>query len=254
MHNMQRKYGWQRSLPSPFHKHYTELFQALDALPSSVDLRPNMPPVYDQQTVGSCTGNASAAAFEYDLKKQSLTDFTPSRLFIYYNERKLEGTVLSDAGATITDAMNVLANVGVCSEEVWSYDVTKFAITPTQEAYNQASMHKGVNYYRVDQNENAIKQCLANGYPVVYGFTVFESFESDAVASTGKQPLPSPNEQCLGGHAVLICGYNDDGKYFIVRNSWGSDWGDNGYFYQPYDYTCNSNLADDFWCLQSVSG
>lgn len=97
-----------------------------------------------------------------------------------------------------------------------------------------------------------MKGCLASGYPFVFGFSVYESFESQAVAQTGIVPMPSPNEQLLGGHAVLAVGYDDEQGRFIVRNSWGKDWGMEGYFTIKYDYLLNDNLADDFWTIRRV--
>jgi C1A family cysteine protease len=95
-----------------------------------------------------------------------------------------------------------------------------------------------------------MKACLASGYPFIFGFTVYDSFESDAVAKTGIVPMPSKTELVLGGHAVMAVGYDDSKKWFIVRNSWGEDWGDKGYFYIPYDYLTNKNLASDFWTIK----
>jgi C1A family cysteine protease len=97
-----------------------------------------------------------------------------------------------------------------------------------------------------------MKGCLASGYPFVFGFSVYESFESQEVKQTGRVPMPSPNEQLLGGHAVLAVGYDDSQRRFIVRNSWGKDWGMQGYFTIPYAYLLDDNLADDFWTIRQV--
>ena len=97
-----------------------------------------------------------------------------------------------------------------------------------------------------------MKGCLASGYPFVLGFTVYQSFESDTVAQTGHAPMPGPNEQTIGGHAVLAVGYDDSQNWFIIRNSWGTGWGMQGYFTLPYDYLTNDNLADDFWTIRLV--
>ena len=95
-----------------------------------------------------------------------------------------------------------------------------------------------------------MRKCLAEGFPFVFGFTVYDGFESASVAKSGKLNLPKPGEKVLGGHAVCAVGYDDKAKRVIVRNSWGTDWGMKGFFTMPYDYVSNSSLADDFWTLR----
>ena len=218
-----------------------------------VDLRSVCPPVYDQGTLGSCTANSLAAAYEVDqiIQKEN-SPFVPSRLFIYYNERNMEGTVNSDDGAQIKDGVTVLNTIGVCPESMWPYDVTKFAHLPPPTCYKDSTLHRAITGLRVRQDLNQIKQALLNGFPMAFGFTVYESFEGDSIASTGIMTMPSPDEQNLGGHAVLCVGYDDHKKVFIVRNSWGASWGDKGYFYMPYDYMTDPNLASDFWTIKGV--
>ena len=249
-----QKYGWLPDLPDYRDYKFSESFTAQAALPASVDLRPKMPPVYNQGNLGSCTGNAIAAALEYDLIKQNLPSFTPSRLFIYYNERLLEGTVRSDSGAMIRDGIKTVSKQGACKETIWPYDVVKFARKPTIAAYKDGLTHVGLSYYSVNQTELDIKTALASNFPVVFGFTVYSSFEGQEVASTGIVKMPAAGESVLGGHAVLIVGYDDKKRQFIVRNSWGPNWGASGYFYMPYDYVTNLNLADDFWVISKISG
>lgn len=221
-------------------------------LPHAVDLRPGMPAVYDQGDLGSCTGNAIAAAFQFDQMKEHITSWTPSRLFIYYNERLIEGDVSEDAGAQIRDGIKAIAGYGVCEETLWPYNVSQFAVKPSAAAYAEARLNTAVTYARVEQNLNDMKHTLASGYPIVIGITVFESFESDEVAATGIVPMPTANEQDLGGHAVLVVGYSDERHQWIVRNSWGESWGDKGYFYMPYEYLTNDQLAQDFWVVTQV--
>jgi C1A family cysteine protease len=121
------------------------------------------------------------------------------------------------------------------------------------QCYKDALKYKAVTYQRVVQTPSQLKGCLASGYPIVFGFTVYESFESDAVAKTGQVPLPKPSEKVLGGHAVLAVGYDETQQRFIVRNSWGKNWGLQGYFTMPYSYLTDNNLADDFWTIRVVS-
>jgi len=219
-----------------------------------VDLTAQCPGVYDQGQLGSCTANAIGAAIEFDRLKQALPDFVPSRLFIYWNERSMEGTVGSDSGAQIRDGIKSVAKDGVCPETDWPYDITRFTEKPSDLAYEDAQLDRAVSYQRLVQNLNQMRGCLASGYPFVFGFTVYESFETDQVATSGHAPLPAPNEQTIGGHAVVAVGYDDANQWFIVRNSWGSGWGMKGYFTLPYTYLTQSSLAADFWTIRMVSG
>ncbi len=218
-----------------------------------VDLRHQCPAVYDQGHLGSCTANAIAGAYHYDEIKQSEPNpFTPSRLFIYYNERKMEGTTDTDSGAEIRDGIKSINEVGVCSEDVWPYDITKFTVCPSESCYTDAKNHQSVEYKRVEQTLDQLKQCLVEGYPFVFGFEVYSSFESQEVASTGNMPIPKDDEQLLGGHAVCAVGFDDNKQVFIVRNSWGENWGDKGYFYMPYSYITNVSKCSDFWTVHRV--
>jgi C1A family cysteine protease len=210
--------------------------------------------VYDQGQLGSCTGNAIAAAYEFDLLKQKKTDFAPSRLFIYYNERVMEETVKYDAGAQIRDGIKSISKQGVCDEKAWPYIITKFARKPTKACYTAALKHTAMKYQAVKQTETDMKTCLAAGYPIVLGFTVYESFETAEVAKTGVVPMPGKKDQVLGGHAVMVVGYDDASKRFIVRNSWGVHWGLAGYFTIPYAYLTNPSLAADLWVVNTISG
>lgn len=247
-------YGWSPDLPD----HRDAVFAVVAPVgaaprPASVDLRPNMPPVYDQGQLGSCTANALGAAFEYDQIKQALPNhWVPSRLMIYYLERKMEGTIHQDSGAQIRDGAKVLAKYGVCPESHWPYDINKFAVAPDATDLKIAKLNQVLRYARVDQTIDALEGTLALGYPVVFGFSVYQSFESAAVAKSGIVPMPGPKEKALGGHAVLLCGYDSAKQLFLVRNSWGSSWGQGGYFWMPYAYVTDGNLADDFWALYSV--
>lgn len=250
-HKIQR-YGWIPDLPDHRDQFYTAPMQYLQALPPSVDLRPKCPPVYDQGQLGSCTANAIAGAIEFDLVKQSVQVYTPSRLFIYYNERAIEGTVDSDSGAMIRDGIKSVAQQGDCPETLWPYDITKFTEQPPTSCYQQAVQHRVVLYQRMVQDLNQMKGCLASGYPFVFGFTVYQSFEDDAVAQSGHAPMPAAGEQTLGGHAVGAVGYDDSQQWFICRNSWGSDWGMQGYFTLPYAYLTQASLSDDFWTIRLV--
>ena len=158
----------------------------------------------------------------------------------------------SDSGAQLRDGVKTVAKRGICPEKVWPYDISKFAVKPPTLAYKDAAKDKATNYLRLSQVANQLKGCLASGYPFVFGFTVYESFESADVSKTGIVPMPSPNEAVLGGHAVCAVGYDDAQQRFIVRNSWGTEWGMKGYCNMPYTYLLDPNLASDFWTIRTV--
>lgn len=252
---VRRHYGWQPDLPDHRDYMYAAPAPVLAALPAKVDLRRQCPPVMDQGQLGSCTANAIANAHRFDqMKQQAVDNFPPSRLFIYYNERAMEGSINSDSGAQIRDGIKSIAKQGVCPEGEWPYDIAKFARKPPVRAVKDALKHQALAYQRVMQTLSQIKGCLAAGYPFVFGFTVYEAFESDAVARTGKVSMPGPKEKSLGGHAVLAVGYDDARQAVIVMNSWSDKWGDKGFFYLPYAYIGDRNLADDFWTIRVVEG
>jgi C1A family cysteine protease len=232
---------------------YAAASAILAKLPPKKDLRSGCPPVYDQGQLGSCTANAIAGAVQFDQKNQSLPIFAPSRLFVYYNERDAEGSVSSDSGAAIRDGIKSIVNLGVCPESEWPYDIQKFADKPTPKCYQDALKCTAIGYQRlVSTNLNQLKGCIASGYPFVFGFTVYDGFESPDVAKTGVLNMPGPAEKVQGGHAVLAVGYDDSSQRFTVRNSWGSDWGIKGYFTMPYAYMTSASLTDDFWTVRII--
>ena len=245
-------YGWVPDLPDQRDLVYSAPAPFLMALPTAVDLRPHCPPVYDQGQLGSCTGNAIAGAIEFERLQQKLTDFVPSRLFIYYNERVIEHSVNSDAGAQIRDGIKVVAKLGAPPEADWPYDINKFTEKPPTAAFTDASKNRVTSYHRVSRVLNQFKGCLASGYPFVLGFTVYDGFESTQVANSGHLSMPQPGEKVVGGHAVTAVGYDDKNQWFIIRNSWGPHWGLKGYFTMPYQYLMESNLSDDFWTIRLV--
>ena len=220
--------------------------------PSTWSLKSKFPPVYDQGKLGSCTANGITSVFEYALIREQLTDFQPSRLFLYYNERDMEGTVATDSGAEIRDGIKTLFTLGVCPETDWPYDITQFAVKPPDECYKNAAFDRSVQYYRVDQTLEQLTASIRHGFPVVFGFTVFESFESETVADTGVMPMPQAGEKVLGGHCVVMVGYDNEKQAVLCRNSWSENWGDGGYFWMPYEFITNSEYCSDFWVVEKV--
>ncbi len=258
---MQHRYNWKPDLPD-FRDRLYKLPEKMapDSHPAMVDLRPECSPVVNQGQIGSCTGNAIAGAIEFlEIQEEKLKgpdyfgpEFQPvSRMFIYWNERAMEGDPHQDNGAQIRDGITSVQTWGVCREFDWAYDPTKLFMCPRPTAYAQATRHKNIQAIRLDNRDTTqLKDCIAAGYPFVFGFAVYSSFESREVAQTGVVPFPTMADQFLGGHAVLCVGYDDSQGVFICRNSWGAWWGDRGYFYMPYAYLVNANLADDFWTIR----
>jgi len=254
----ERKWGWKRDLPDNRDRilRFDLAFKA--GLPSSIDLRPKEHfPIYDQGHLGSCTANALGGAFHYAQIRQGLPGFVPSRLFIYYNERSLEGSVAEDAGAYIRDGVKTMCKEGVCNEVLWPYIESQLTTKPSQAAYEMAAQNRAKEYARVPQTLDDMKATIAAGFPFAFGFVVFKSFMSQMTASTGRVTMPvlcCGCDEALGGHAVLACGYDQEREVFIVRNSWGEAWGDAGYFYLPYEYMENEELVSDLWAMKVVEG
>lgn len=224
----------------------------------SHDLRDVCPPIYNQGKLGSCTANAICGLYEFDELFQSENEnnelkFRPSRLFLYYNERDMEGNTGTDAGAEIRDGMKSINRIGVCSETEWPYDISTFTEKPSNECYESAKDHHTIKYRRLNHNINQFKACISSGFPFVFGFQVFESFETKEVAETGDMVMPQDDEKVLGGHAIMAVGYDDDKQVFIIQNSWGEEWGDKGYFYMPYEFIKNQEWCSDFWTCSKVS-
>ena len=204
-------------------------------LPPSYDLRSTgcIPPILDQGTLGSCGPNQISNALRFCLKKlKAPADFQPSRLFIYYFTRLLEGSSLTeDTGISIRGGLRTLQKYGACSENNWGYNISKFKEKPTDSAIQAAQNHiQGFKYISVPQNLMNLKQALFGGFPIICGIQLYTSFESDRVKTSGIAPIPNPQKEALlGGHCVAIIGYDDVRKFFILANSWGN-WGNKGYF------------------------
>jgi len=239
------RYGWRPDLPDPRDLTFAPLGVTL---PARVDLSGHLPAPFDQGQLGSCTGNAIAGAVLFaEITGGHVVEGIPSRLFIYYGERVIEGDVGEDNGAQIRDGLKVVATEGAPPESVWPYDVAKFAEEPPAAAYAAARKHRATAYHHVNRGD--LRAALAAGFPVVLGFTVYESFESQEVADTGVVNMPARGEEIVGGHAVLVVGYDTATKRYKVRNSWGPDWGDGGYFTMPFQYLDRPGLSSDFWTI-----
>ena len=255
MYRRNARYGWIPDLPDQRDQLYSAPAPLVAKLPPLVDLRPKCPPVYDQGSLASCTAHAISAAFRFDLKRhRSGGRFLPSRLFLYYNERVIAGTIATDSGAMLRDGIKSLAKQGVCSEATWPYDIERYADKPGARAYVEGKQHPALSYQRVAQEGFQMRGCLASGYPFVFGFVAYESFESERIARTGLMTMPGSGERPLGGHAVMAVGYDDADQVFLCQNSWSTAWGERGYFRMPYAYLGNPQLARDLWTIRTAGG
>jgi len=260
-----RVLNWRPSLKDANDKQYKHIELAVPRLilPASMDLRPKCSPVMDQLQMGSCSGNATAGAVEFlELQELPLPGAQPqeyvpgkfdpvSRLFIYWNERALEGTTGQDAGATtLRDACVAVQSKGVPRESTWPYLQSNLLRCPTSQAYGEAYHHKVPFFYELS-DLTELKRCLANGFPHLFGIPVYSSFLSQQAAMTGIIPMPGGRGDTIqGGHALLCVGYDDMNQWFIFRNSWGVSWGQAGYGFLPYAYM--EMYADDFYTLRRL--
>ena len=235
------RYGWKRDRPD--HRDY-KLGAPAPGLPAppTWDLTPHMPPIWDQGKTSSCTAHATAAALQHAANRIT----PPSRMFIYYTTRVIEGDVDKDDGAEIRDAVKAVSSLGACDESVWPFDTENLFQKPNRWAYNNAATlaNYARTYLRVTQTVDALRSAISSGYPVIFGFNVPRSFESNAVAQSGIMPMPGPNDYTPEGHAVLAVGYESD--YFIIRNRWGDSRGKHGYFRMPRDFISDPSCASDF--------
>jgi hypothetical protein len=217
--------------------------------PPMVDLLSQLPPVYDQDGIGSCSSNACAGLFRFNIKKQQLADFDPSRLWLYYEARKLRGWQDSDSGSVIADNIALAINPGLPPELDWPYIPSKFRDAPPQKSYDDAKAHEATVYARIEGLDE-MRGCLAAGFPFEFGITLYEGFESPQTWQTGE--VPEPSGAVIGGHAMLCVGYDDSTRRFRIRNSWGSGWGQSGNGTISYDYMLN--LGFDLWTIRQVTG
>lgn len=272
-------FGWVRDLPdfrdySPEHEKIKPLLQKLNvlsnsvALPVKIDLKAWCAPIEDQAALGSCTANAAVGMIEFYEKKAYGVWLDASRLFLYKATRNLLGWT-GDTGAYLRTTMGAMALFGVPPEKYWPYKIASFDVEPTAFLYAFAQSFQAINYYRLDPLGttpanllNQIKTNLAGNLPSMFGFTVYDSISQANGVGKGKIPFPCPTDKVAGGHAIMAIGYDDTmviknancGKTttgaLLIRNSWGTSWGEGGYGWLPYEYVLKG-LAVDWWTLIS---
>lgn len=245
-----RRYGWRRQAFDERDLRYSAA-KPIRGLPSSIDLRNQLPPCYDQGSTSSCTAQGIAGAIQSAQFKAGISVVMPSRLFLYWNERYMEGDASQDSGAEIRDGMKVSNIYGILPETDWPFDESKVLLRPPQDAYEVAINERIRFYASVNlRNLDSVRLPLSHGYPVIYGFDVYDYFESDQMSKQGILNMPQPGDGMLGGHCVLIVGYDDKRKMVLVRNSWGPGWAImNGHFWMSYEYL-TSDLCSDGWMLR----
>lgn len=223
-----------------------------------VDLSSGIVSVKDQLNLGACVPHGVTEAVEFVLRKQGSPVFATSRLFIYWNGRVLGKYPLNqDTGLQIRDGINSAVQFGAPPETDWPYDPAKFAQRPPAQEFTEGLQHQAVKYAQVDPGQ--LDDAIASGHPVVSGFDVRSSFESDEVANTGIVPMPKPSEQLLGGHCTIYVSTAKDGaeiggvkgvKYRKKLNSWGAGWGLGGYYWEPVPFA--EEYESDFWVITSM--
>jgi C1A family cysteine protease len=246
-----RRFGTHPDVPDARDREYLPKLRV--RLPRAVDLRPGMPPVYNQHTLNACSAHAIGALMWYDeINEVGPAARAPSRLFLYYNERVREREVHHNAPVSLRDGYRSVATRGVCPEHLWPYRVGKFAVQPPRHCYHAAKSVRAVEYFRLPRDLRRMRACLAEGRPFTLGVSIHHSFMAPKVKRTGEVPIPPRGDKVLGGHAMLVVGYHDRSKRFIVRNSWGAGWGLDGYCMMPYAFVMDPTYAWDFWTCWRV--
>lgn len=251
MVKIKRSYGW---IPDESDKRdllFGSLHEISGTLPSFIDWRVQCTAVENQGSIGSCTANAVVAMMEFLDKKEDNRFFNQSRLFLYYNTRRLQGTINDDSGASLRYTLKAYAKWGICSEKIWPYIIKNFKIKPTDECYRQSTRYRLLSYLRLNVVDE-MKQCLADGYLFVGGIKLYSSSETRSVRETGVIPVPKSGERYLGGHAICFVGFDDEKQRFIFKNSWSKSWGESGYGYVSYKYV--EKYGSDFWTARTTSG
>lgn len=217
--------------------------------PSIASITSPLPPVFDQETEGSCTANADAAVYRYERSVAGLPDMVPSRNFIYWNERSMEGDTSQDDGAIGGDGITSLKTIGVCDESVWAYGQDTLFSKPSDAAFAAAAQNKILQSAKLETLDD-IMEAIVQNHPVSFGITVFESLEYEEVEKTGDIPDPVAGEGCIGGHQMFIYAYDANKRLFNIQNSWGTVWGNGGRGTISFNYMQSS--ASDFEIITQV--
>jgi C1A family cysteine protease len=250
---MRRQYGWRKDLPSEITWFDHEKLRGVAPTPDVTNNRQFIKWVYDQGAEGSCTANSAMGTNRFFRQVNGLIDSLGSRQFLYYVTRSLEGSTRYDAGATIADTVSAEVKFGICLESLWPYS-KPLSAKPNAQAYADGMKHQVLSKAPVQQTQSALELVLAAKRPIHFGMTVYESFESNAVAKTGIVPMPKTHEKVLGGHALWLFDYDRPKRKAYGQNSWGAKWGQDklGIFEIPYDYLLSPDLTGDFWTILAM--
>ncbi len=251
--------GWVPSPPDPRDHIYEPPKAALADTRPDLDLNPGDWPVWDQRDLPSCTAQALAGGMSLLLRNHpkpgdhTTHDWEPSRMFLYYNERAEEGTQAQRRPAHLRDAVKSVKQTGICPDALWPYDVNQYATKPPEGAYDAAKPHREIAYRRLKPHVEHMKACLKEKHPFTIGFRLFQSLATPKIKATGD--IPAPTEQQLkslpnNGHCVLVIGYDDAQQHWLIRNSYGPDWGKGGYGTLPYRYVTTPKLCADMWTVR----
>lgn len=246
-----RKLGWMPELMDKRAYAFVPRASVLRALPESVDLRPQLPPIWNQGSIGSCTAHAVAVAHIVAQKRNRAKPVMPSRLALYFNSRALRGWQNQDFGAYICDVFKVIAKQGVANEKLYPYLTSKVFLKPPASVTKDALLNQAVVYRKLNStNAKEIKAALADGHVVVFGSVLYEGY--DQLNASNLMPNPDLTAKQVGGHAMALCGYDSAKQQFLVRNSWGCSWGDKGYHWCHESYITDISLTDDMWICEAV--
>lgn len=262
----QRWHGWKPDKPDHRDLKYQAGSAPSQQLPPAATLEGAeifLPAIRDQGDTGCCTGFSMAGALEYKCAQLGVGVDVLSPLFAYYNGRVIEGEESTDAGSEVRDVIKGVHHLGIALEQLWPFSPDRITQRPSYAAYREAKQNLVKSYSRIDgTNLNDIKSSIVNGDPVVFGFSWFTNFDDGYLEKTGLMPMP--HGKLDGGHAVWCCGYDDSMVTpdamgaLLIANSWGTDWGcigpngQRGYFWMPYAFACNNDLATDYWSIQVV--
>lgn len=230
--------------------------RSISDLPEQVDFRSWCSPVENQGTLGSCTANAAVGALEYLRSRRNYDPCDYSRLFVYFNTRRLRGDTTNDSGAMIAECMAALLAYGAPPEQIWPYsDTDRWMEQPAAVIYEKAKIDMALQYSQL-RGDAAILSALAQGFPVCFGIFLPEKAYASA-SQSGQIAYLSASDwqaQTVGGHAMLLVGYDLLRNHYIVRNSWGGDYGDQGYLYISFDLMQRAGHPDSFWALGELEG
>jgi C1A family cysteine protease len=261
---LRQRFGWVPDIPD-FRDHTVDEFlDTLEPVPpglASFSLRDKEPvPPWEQGDLSSCSSHATAFCVQYQRQEQGLLNVVPSRLFIYYGTREIEGTTEWNVGTSLRDNIKTIVLQGTPPEEMWPYIPAAYSERPPDRAYAAAEKLQALKYASVGHDLDVIKRLIYNNLPVALGFTVYQSFYWPECQQEGRMPVPNPDEEVVSAHAVVWMGWDDnmpapnttDLGTLETRNSWGPFWGDAGHLWMPYEFARNSHMSSDYWVVRLV--